>query len=775
MKEKIVIQALGDPEKILSPTKQKNIKPVKNDGDEIFKLPEIKEEKVKDEEVDEDEMCPKQSYDFNIHKIDINSSHFRSLPADVRHDILFDIKETRKQSNWARLRELPAESNDFSNYQMSRLLKRRQVQVGLEEAEKEMGGKTWSLSELESLLTEDGVLKMENKREQKIASSEHTRFILVRDIANAMDEAKKKEELEKNQPKPSTSKVIKDEIEEDEEFDLQRAIQLSLMDEPDEVETTDDRIKLNANQRQKFGKTVQHDLVRGFMMEYAEMNDDDIKDLMEATQVENHEDTYQSKFPHLDDYVLNGTQKDMKQEVILSDSDDDEFVDVPSTSKNVTKNIKISIESNLKEFKEEDDIFADIFNEKVKEEIPDVEVASISSDDTLPYEIPHEYIKDSESGFVSEDQKSFEASKIEETQNHEQMTSKNDEKSNKKEMKSTNEKQQESKSIDSAKILADVKKKLDEKLKKLQEKSEKPIEPVEEKQSKIEQIVEDNQTQQIEKIENPITSIESIKENHEPPKLFEKKTQLEIAHEEISKEKTAKKKSEEILANINKKLTENLQKLEQPTQEKIEKDVKVIDEVIQIPDDIVEPQPSTSKTTPEKTLLQIAHEKIKEKTESELIEMRNEFKDEQEALSHERNKLERVGQSITKSMSEDCKELLKLFGIPFVESPMEAEAQCAFLNLIGLSDGTITDDSDILLFGGKRIYKNFFVQQKMVMEFQLENVEEKFHLDRKKLIQLAMLVGSDYTIGVSGIGAVTALGKKNLVELIHKLNFNGFN
>lgn len=697
----------------------------KDDGDEIFKLPEIKEESVKNEEDEEDETCPKQSYDFNIHKIDINSSHFRSLPADVRHDILFDIKETRKQSNWARLRELPAESNDFSNYQMSRLLKRRQVQVGLEEAEKEMGGKTWSLAELESLLTEDGVLKMDNtKREQKIASSEHARFILVRDIANAMDEAKKKEEIEKNQPKPSTSSnSIKDEIEEDEDFDLQRAIQLSLMDdEPDEVENSDERIKLNANQRQKFGTTIQtHGLIRGFMMEYAEMNDDDIKDLMEATQVENQEDTYRSKFPHLDDYVLNGTQttkKDTKTEVILSDSEDDEFVDIPSTSKNDVKNIKISVDSNLQNFKAEDDIFADIFKEKVKDDIPDVEVASISSDDTLPYEIPSEYVKESESGFVSEDQKSLEVSKID--GNHE----KNKEAEIEISKNVTNDEKSEN-PVDSAQILADVKRKLDEKLKKLQEKS----------------------------VFTEIISNEPIPSTS--------KSQLEIVPEKIP----PNKKSEEILAKINEKLTENLQILEKPSNHE-EKVIEIIDEIeqppktIEIIDEIQQPQPSTSKSSPEKTLLQIAHEKINKKTESELREMRDEFENEQKALTHERNKLERVGQSITKSMSEDCKELLRLFGIPYVESPMEAEAQCAFLNLIGLSDGTITDDSDILLFGGKRIYKNFFVQQKMVMEFQLENVEEKFHLDRKKLIQLAMLVGSDYTLGVSGIGAVTALGNE---------------
>jgi hypothetical protein len=50
-----------------------------------------------------------------------------------------------------------------------------------------------------------------------LVQSEHARFILVRDIANAMDKAKKKEEMEKNQPKPSTSKKVKDEIEEDDD------------------------------------------------------------------------------------------------------------------------------------------------------------------------------------------------------------------------------------------------------------------------------------------------------------------------------------------------------------------------------------------------------------------------------------------------------------------------------------------------------------------------------------------------------------------------------
>jgi DNA excision repair protein ERCC-5 len=57
---------------------------------------------------------------------------------------------------------------------------------------------------------------------------------------------------------------------------------------------------------------------------------------------------------------------------------------------------------------------------------------------------------------------------------------------------------------------------------------------------------------------------------------------------------------------------------------------------------------------------------------------------------------------------------------------MEAEAQCAFLDLVSLTDGTITDDSDIWLFGGKKVYKNFFNQKKHVMCFKASDIKQCF-------------------------------------------------
>ena len=55
----------------------------------------------------------------------------------------------------------------------------------------------------------------------------------------------------------------------------------------------------------------------------------------------------------------------------------------------------------------------------------------------------------------------------------------------------------------------------------------------------------------------------------------------------------------------------------------------------------------------------------------------------------------------TKKHSEDCKELLKLMGIPYYDAPCEAEAQCAELVRAGSVYAAGTEDMDALTFGTK--------------------------------------------------------------------------
>lgn len=133
------------------------------------------------------------------------------------------------------------------------------------------------------------------------------------------------------------------------------------------------------------------------------------------------------------------------------------------------------------------------------------------------------------------------------------------------------------------------------------------------------------------------------------------------------------------------------------------------------------------------------------------------FDEELKQLRAQQKKDRRDADEVTQTMVAECQHLLTLFGLPYVTAPMEAEAQCAELVHLGLVDGIVTDDSDTFLFGGTRVYKNMFNAAKFVECYLASDLSSEFALTREKLIDIAQLLGSDYTTGVPGIGPVTAL------------------
>ncbi|XP_067298407.1 DNA excision repair protein ERCC-5 homolog [Pseudorasbora parva] len=141
----------------------------------------------------------------------------------------------------------------------------------------------------------------------------------------------------------------------------------------------------------------------------------------------------------------------------------------------------------------------------------------------------------------------------------------------------------------------------------------------------------------------------------------------------------------------------------------------------------------------------------------ELLQLDRRLQDEQLSLREQRQQQERSSTSVTGQMCQESQELLRLFGVPFIVAPMEAEAQCAALDRLDQTHGTITDDSDIWLFGGRHVYKNFFNQNKHVELYQSADLQNQLGLDRSKLINLAYLLGSDYTEGVPGVGFVSGM------------------
>lgn len=415
-KEKVVQQALGTNAELLlkSPGKRPAVVNLSKNDDDIFKLPDLPAASTTqlseaDSELEDqdfasatsdssfDESTARHSYNASLQAIDVRSQHFKSLPADVRHEILTDIKETRKQSSWGRLHELPARSDDFCSFQMKRLLKRRAVQESLEEAEQEMGGHTLTYSELSQFFSEEGIVTPTAIEEstRQISSDEHTRFLLVRDLKKkSLEETQRKtlikfetvmEEDETDEKPCSSSKIAKlrtesidghkKELGKEYDTDLALALALSLeetgkvYDEKDYDYDSDQDLRLNREQSKQLRNAAKGP-ARNYMIEYGGMNDEEVENIIETTQQLN--DKYaQSDISDISieeakqiSLAIEESKKDLisSEEIQTIDSGtDSDLEEVLDASEPPTKkSLQICVDL-VKQLETDDDIFADIF------------------------------------------------------------------------------------------------------------------------------------------------------------------------------------------------------------------------------------------------------------------------------------------------------------------------------------------------------------------------------------------------------------------------------
>jgi len=124
---------------------------------------------------------------------------------------------------------------------------------------------------------------------------------------------------------------------------------------------------------------------------------------------------------------------------------------------------------------------------------------------------------------------------------------------------------------------------------------------------------------------------------------------------------------------------------------------------------------------------------------------------------------------LTKPLIEDAKHLLTLLGIPYIQAPSEAEAQTAYMAMKGDVWAASSKDYDSLLFGSPRllryltIYGREFLPSKgtsRALKPELIDLNKflSFHnITREQLIDLAILVGTDFNEGIKGIGPKTAM------------------
>ncbi len=165
---------------------------------------------------------------------------------------------------------------------------------------------------------------------------------------------------------------------------------------------------------------------------------------------------------------------------------------------------------------------------------------------------------------------------------------------------------------------------------------------------------------------------------------------------------------------------------------------------------------------------------LKEKTREERHRIRTEARKKYEKAQKE-GKLEearRYGQqavSLSKEMVSESKKLAELMGFPVVQAPGEGEAQVSFMCAKGDVHACVSQDYDPLLFGSPLLLRNLTVTGRKKVpgkdlyievkpeKIELEKTLSALGIDRKKLVWVAMLIGTDFNEKFPGIGPKTAL------------------
>ena len=125
---------------------------------------------------------------------------------------------------------------------------------------------------------------------------------------------------------------------------------------------------------------------------------------------------------------------------------------------------------------------------------------------------------------------------------------------------------------------------------------------------------------------------------------------------------------------------------------------------------------------------------------------------------------------LTPEMIADAKELLRLMGVPVVQAPSEAEAQAAHMARRGSVWAAASKDYDALLAGTPRLVRFLTISGREFLPshgtfrpitpelIDLERMLDVLGITRPQLIDLGLLVGTDFHPGVKGIGPKKALG-----------------
>jgi exonuclease 1 len=136
---------------------------------------------------------------------------------------------------------------------------------------------------------------------------------------------------------------------------------------------------------------------------------------------------------------------------------------------------------------------------------------------------------------------------------------------------------------------------------------------------------------------------------------------------------------------------------------------------------------------------------------------------------------------VTPEMARHLIEALKRAGVPYVVAPYEADAQLVYLERQGIIGGIVSDDSDLLVFGAKRLITKLDQYGQCIeinrRDFNACREVSFVGWDDAMFRRMAILSGCDYLDGLPNFGLKTAhrmLRKHKTVDrVVRMLQFEG--
>jgi flap endonuclease-1 len=124
---------------------------------------------------------------------------------------------------------------------------------------------------------------------------------------------------------------------------------------------------------------------------------------------------------------------------------------------------------------------------------------------------------------------------------------------------------------------------------------------------------------------------------------------------------------------------------------------------------------------------------------------------------------------LTDEMIRESEDLLDYLGVPWIRAPSEGEAQAAYMTQRGDAWSTGSQDYDSILFGSPRLIRNIVISGRrklpgknvyLKIEPELVDSAETFRnlaVTREQLVEISLILGTDFNPGIKGIGPKTAL------------------